>query len=94
MCVLVRTGFGTILLDNDEIYINQLKGIIESIDEYAHIQIKKSTEKVSVRIAPSLPKYNEMLLAEILKFHNMLHIQLDISKSIKSSATLFFKIVL
>jgi hypothetical protein len=35
-----------------------------------------------------------MLLEEILKFHNLLQIHLDLSKSIKSSATIVFDITL
>jgi len=33
-----------------------------------------------------------LLLEEILKFHNMFHIKLNMSKSIKSSATITFEI--
>jgi hypothetical protein len=35
-----------------------------------------------------------MLLEEILKFHNMFRIKLDLSKSIKSSGTIVFEITL
>jgi hypothetical protein len=41
---------------------------------------------------PSLPKYNQMLLEELLKLHNMLQINLNLSKSIKTSGTLVFDI--
>jgi len=33
-----------------------------------------------------------MLIEEILKFHNMLQIKLELSKSIKSSGTIVFKL--
>jgi hypothetical protein len=36
--------------------------------------------------------YNEMLLQEILKLHNLFKIKLNLSKSIKSSATITFEI--
>lgn len=92
MCKIHRKGFTTITLDNEEAYFLHLSGIIESVDEYALIQITKSPNKINIRIAPSLPKYNNMLLEELLKFHNMLQIQLNLSKSIKSSATIIFNI--
>ena len=92
MCKIHRKGFTTITLDNEEAYFLHLSGIIESVDEYALVQITKSPNKINIRIAPSLPKYNDMLLEELLKFHNMLQIQLNLSKSIKSSATIVFDI--
>ncbi len=89
-----RRFFPAILTDNEEAYFSHLEGVISSVDELSILEIRKNHSSYSFRIAPSLPKYNEMLLQEILKFHNMFHIQLDISKSIKSSATLNFNIYL
>lgn len=86
--------FPTIISDNEEAYFQHLFGLIESVDELCSLEITCLHNAYSFRIAPSLPKYNDMLLKEILKYHNMLHIQLDISKSIKSSATLNFNIYL
>lgn len=94
MCKIHRKGFTTITLDNEETYFLHLSGIIESVDEYAFVQITKSPNKINIRIAPSLPKYNDLLLKEILKFHNLLQIKLNLSKSIKSSATIVFELKL
>jgi len=92
MLNLHRKGFTSVTLDNEEAYFSHLSGVIESVDEYAIVQITKSPNKINIRIAPSLPMYNDMLLEELLKFHNMLQIQLNLSKSIKSSATIVFNI--
>jgi hypothetical protein len=86
--------FPVVMLDNEEIYFAHLEGIIDSIDELAIMEITKTPTSYHFRLAPSLPKYNPMLLEEILKFHNMFHIKLDLSKSIKASATINFQIVL
>jgi hypothetical protein len=86
--------FPPVMLDNEEIYFAHLEGIIDSIDELAIMEITKTPTSYHFRLAPSLPKYNPMLLEEILKFHNMFQIKLDLSKSIKASATINFQIVL
>jgi hypothetical protein len=84
--------FPEIIQDNDENYIAMLQGIIESVDEYASLEITKAPESYKFRLAPSLPVYTNMLLQEILKFHNMFSIRLDLSKSIKTSSTINFQI--
>jgi hypothetical protein len=86
--------FPPVMLDNEELYFAHLEGIIDSVDELAIMEITKTPTSYHFRLAPSLPKYNPMLLEEILKFHNMFQIKLDLSKSIKASATINFQIVL
>lgn len=89
-----RKFFPPVMLDNEEIYFAHLEGIIDSIDELSIMEIVKTPSSYHFRLAPSLPKYNPMLLDEILKFHNMFQIKLDLSKSIKASATINFQITL
>lgn len=89
-----RKFFPQIMLDNEELYFAHLEGVIDSIDELSIMEITRSSHSYHFRLVPSLPKYNEMLLGEILKFHNMFGIKLNLSKSIKSSATINFEITL
>lgn len=89
-----RKFFPEITNDNEETYFAHLEGIISSIDELSTMEITKNPKSYLFRIAPSLPKYNEMLLQEILKFHNLFQIRLNMSKSIKTSATIVFEIEL
>ena len=84
--------FPEIILDNDEVFLSHLSAVIESVDEFANLEITKVPEQIHFRLAPSLPQYNEMLLQEILKLHNIFKIHIDISKSIKSSGTINFSI--
>lgn len=86
--------FPPIILDNEELYFAHLEGIIDSVDELSIMEIVKTPYSYLFRIVPSLPKYNPMLLEEILKFHNMFQIKLNLSKSIKTSATISFEISL
>lgn len=87
-----RKYFPDILSDNEEVYFQHLIGVIESIDELSSLQISKLKDRYHFRLASSTPKYNKMLLEELLKFHNVYHLKLDISKSIKSSGTIVFQI--
>lgn len=89
---ICRVDFPEILPDNEEMYFSLLSGVIESVDELCFLQMTRMNNGYHFRIATSLPKYNGMLLQEILKLNNMFGIKLDLSKSIKSSATLAFDI--
>jgi hypothetical protein len=84
--------FPQVMPDNELAYLAHLQGIIDSVDELSTLEITKNPNSLHFRLAPSLPMYNDMLLEELLKFHNMLQIQLNLSKSIKSSATIVFDI--
>ena len=84
--------FPEVMQDNEIAYCAHLEGIISSVDELSTLEITKNPNAYHFRLAPSLPKYNEMLLEELLKFHNMFQIRLSLSKSIKSSATITFEI--
>jgi hypothetical protein len=91
---LHKRFFPEVMQDNELAYFAHLQGIIDSVDELAIVEITKHPQSYHFRIATSVPRYNEMLLEELLKFHNMLQIKLVLSKSIKSSATIVFDIEL
>ena len=84
--------FPEVMPDNELAYFAHLEGILSSVDELASLEITRNPHSYHFRLAPSLPKYNDMLLEEILKLHNLFHIRLKLSKSIKSSATIVFEI--
>ena len=84
--------FPQVMKDNELAYFSHLEGVISSVDELSTLEITKNPYSYHFRLAPSLPKYNEMLLQEILKLHNLFQIKLNLSKSIKSSATIVFEI--
>jgi hypothetical protein len=87
-----RKFFPEVMNDNEEAYFSHLEGIVSSIDELSSMEITRNPASYMFRIATSLPKYNDMLLQEILKFHNLFQIRLNLSKSIKTSATISFEI--
>jgi hypothetical protein len=87
-----KKHFPKVMQDNDEVFLAHLEGVISSVDELCSLEITKNTHSYRFRIAASLPKYNEMLLEEILKFCNLFKIKLDISKSIKTTSVITFDI--
>jgi len=89
---VVRKYFPPILSDNEENYFAMFEGYVESIDQYASLQITKQKESYQFRLSPSLPQYIEPLITNLLKFHTLLGLHLQVSKSIKTSGTIFFKI--
>jgi hypothetical protein len=91
---LNKKFFPEVMQDNEFAYFQHLIGVIDSVDELSTLEITKNPYSYHFRLAPSLPKYNELLLEEILKLHNIFQIKLNISKSIKSSATIVFEITL
>ena len=74
-----RKHFPRVMQDNDETFLAHLEGVISSVDELCSLEITKSLESYKFRIACSLPKYNNMLIDEILKFCNMFRIRIDMS---------------
>ena len=84
--------FPEVMQDNEIAYFAHLEGIISSVDELSILEITKNPNSYHFRLAASLPKYNNLVLEEILKLHNLFKIRLDLSKSIKSSATIVFEI--
>lgn len=87
-----KKHFPKVMQDNDEIFLAHLEGVISSVDELCSLEITKNIDGYRFRIAASLPKYNNMLIEEILKFCNMFHIRINMSKSIKTTSVITFEI--
>jgi len=91
---IIKKYFPEVMSDNDAAYFQHFIGAVEAVDELCSMEITKTPHSYHFRIATSAPKYNDMLLQEILKLHNLFNIRLNLRKSIKSSATLVFDIEL
>lgn len=89
-----RKHFPIVMQDNDETFFAHFEGIISSVDELCSIEITKLSNSYKFRIATSLPKYNNMLIEEILKYCNLLKLHLEMSKSITTSSTIVFDITI
>lgn len=92
--IVNRRHFPKIMQDNDEVFLQHLIGILSSVDELCSVEIIKAPTGYKFRIAPSVPKYMPLLIEEILKFHNRFKMRLDMSKSIKTSGSIVFEILI
>ena len=89
---IVKKFFPSVMPENESVYFAALLGVIESVDELASLEIVKTPQSYLFRLIPSLPKYTNLIIEELIKFHNLIGIRLDMSKSIKTSATITFSI--
>ena len=87
-----RKHFPKVMQDNDEVFLAHLEGVISSVDELCSLEITRNTDSYRFRIAASIPKYNNMIIEEILKLCNMFKIRVDMSKSITTSSVITFEI--
>lgn len=92
--MVIKKKFFSILTENEKNYFAHLEGILSSVDEYCSLQITRTPSGFNFRLAPSLPLYTNLIIEELIKYHNLLGIRLDFSKSMKTSATINFKISL
>ena len=89
---MIRNNFPAILKDNEETYLSYIEGVVSSIDELATVEATKTHSGYTFRIATSTPEYSQPMLKEVITFHKLIGIHIDISKSIRSSTTIFYEI--
>lgn len=87
-----KKNFPKMMQDNDVVFLAHLEGILASVDELCSVEITRLPSSFKIRIAPSAPRYTNMLIEELVKFHNRFGIQMDMGKSIKTSAVISFNI--
>jgi len=92
--VEVQTKFFGILTENEALYFAQLKGVVESVDEFSSLQLIKAPDHLNVRLSPSLPKYTNNIINALTQFHNTLGMRIAFSKSIKTTGAINFKLFL
>jgi len=92
MSKVVLKFFPKILLENEIVYLQSISGIIDSVDEFSEMEIVRTPTTYNFRLVPSLPKYINPLIEELIKFHNLLGVRLNMGKSIKSSSVITFSI--
>lgn len=90
--IVVRRWFPKVLLDNDEVFFSYLENSLSNVDELCSVEIEHHKDSYKVRIAPSAAVYTEPLIHQILEFHNLFQIKLELSKSIKTTGVISFSI--
>lgn len=78
-------NFPSVMKDNDLQYLAFIEAILNSVDELSSVEVTNKPNGVSVRIAPSHPKYSKNILKAIKDTHYFLGIRVEFSKSMKAS---------
>lgn len=81
-----------LLPDNDRGYISMLEAVINTVDEFSTLEIRRNITDYSFRIAITSQDYLPRLIKELNQLNNLIGIKVDFSKSIRSSSSLAFKI--
>lgn len=91
--IVEKVNFPPVIPDNETTYLNYMEGLISSVDNDATMTMLKSIDgSLTVRICPSeFATFNEILLV-VKRFHTMLGIQVEFSKSMKAGNNITFKI--
>ena len=90
----IQTKFFNILSENEVNYFAQLEGVLSAVDEFSSLSIVRTPYNYNFRLAPSMPKYTNIIIEQLIQFHNSLGIRLNFSKSIKTTASINFTISL
>ena len=87
-----KLNFPSVIADNEETYLNYLIGLIESVDYDSNMMIYRKEESISIRISPSTNQTFITILDIIKKFHTMLNIQVEFSKSMRAGNNITYTI--
>lgn len=90
--IIKLVGFPPILRDNDKSYLALFQGIVNSVDEYAMVEVTNKPSSIGFRIATSTPEYIQPLLKAIKDFHYFIHLRVEFSKSIRTTSTIEYQI--
>lgn len=80
----------SILPDNDRAYFSLLQGVVEAIDGTSSMTITSTPSGYRFRIVPSGSLHINTILLGVTELSTLMGIQLELSKSIKSSSSISF----
>lgn len=90
---VIKSYFPARITENELAYLKYLEAVINSIDIHATTEVTYKPTGYLVRIAPSHPSFLPYILKTIKTSHRELGIEVEFSKSIKSSSTITFIIL-
>lgn len=79
---LIKSGFSSILKDNDNQYISFIVIAIKHSDPESIIKVDKSEDKLRITITPSEATFKQSIITDILGVHKLLHLKAIFSKSL------------
>lgn len=89
---LQKIGFPPVIPDNESTYLNYLTGLIESVDVDSNMMLYRKEDGIMARITPSSHQSFLIILDIVKKFHTMLGINVEFSKSMKAGNNITYSI--
>ena len=89
---LQKLNFPPVIPDNESTYLNYLSGLIESIDYDSDMMVYRKEDGIMVRVSPSSAMTFNTILDVVKKFHTMLSINVEFSKSMKAGNNITYSI--
>lgn len=86
----VEYKFLGVINDNDSSYFSMLEGLCDSIDPDSAMTVIKGSNGYHFRLIPSSSNSIDHLVREITTLSSMVGVQLELSKSIKSTSVISF----
>lgn len=88
-----RNQFPSIIPENENAYLKYLEAVVNSVDPYSTTEVTYKPTGYLVRIAPSDPIYLPHIFKVIKESHREIGLEVEFSKSIKTSSTITFLII-
>ena len=90
MLKITKNGFSSILLDNDQFYINFVLDALKHSDPEANIRIDKYPDEIKVAVTPSDSIHRQHIIQNLLDAHRLFEIKIIFSKSLAISKIVSF----
>lgn len=87
-----KLNFPELIAENEKTYLNYIEGLIGSLDKDASILFSRLNHGIRIRISPSTYEAFDVILSNIKKFHTMINIELEFSKSMKAGSNISYVI--
>ncbi len=92
MISIIKRGFGSKLLDNDEFYITFISDAIKLADPDAIVTLDKFPEEIKCSVRPSDEGYKKHIITCLLDSHRLFNIKIIFSKSLAISNSVAFSV--
>lgn len=92
--IVNRSDLPSILKDNEDIFIQNIKCCIDHSDPAATVDIRKSSSDLIFHILPSIEEFRQGIINNLLVIHRNFGIKIIFSKSLAVSKTISFHVTL
>lgn len=89
---VTKVGFPSILKDNDMAYLAYVLSNLDKLDSGCIVSIINGIDKIIFDVLPSDFFRKKMLLGEIIRIHRVIGIELEFSRTLEYSPSIYFSL--